>query len=67
MARSKDVPVTVCVNKELKVLVVDGLDTPRYTLPSLKDMFPEGNLHLQELFFYAEHLRENVKLRSRSK
>lgn len=67
VARSKDVPVTVSVNKELKVLVVDGLDTPRYTLPSLKDMFPEGNLHLQELFFYAEHLRENVKLRSRSK
>lgn len=64
VAKSQDVPVTVSVNKEYNVLVVEGLDVPRYCLPSLKEMFPEGNLHLQELFFYADYLRENVKLRS---
>ena len=59
--------VTVSVDQQHKVLVVKGLDTPRYCLPSLSSMFPEGNLHLQELFFYADHLRRNVLLRSSSK
>jgi len=57
--------VTVSVDKAHNVLIVNGLDTKRYCLPALKEMFPEGNLHLQELFFYGDLLRSNVQLRSR--
>lgn len=57
-------PVTVTVSKAHNVLMVNGLDIKRYFLPSLGEMFPEGNLHLQELFFYEDCLRRNVILRS---
>lgn len=62
---SADAPVTVSVDQVHKVLIVSGLDTLRYCLPALSTMFPEGNLHLQELFFYGDCLRRNVLLRSR--
>ncbi len=55
--------VTVRVDQRKKVLVVDNLAVSRYHLPALDSMFPVGNLHLQELFFYAGHLREDVKRR----
>lgn len=57
--------VTVRVDNSHKVLIVSGIDSKRYCLPSLKSMFPEGNLHLQELFFYGDLLRQNVLLRCR--
>lgn len=57
-------PVTVNVDPQRHVLVVSGIDASRYTFAGLKDFFPEGNLHLQELFFYAPYLRRNVLLRS---
>lgn len=56
--------VTVSIDQQHKVLIVKGLDTKRYFLPALSTMFPEGNLHLQELFFYGDILRRNVLLRS---
>jgi len=65
VAKDSNTDVTVMVDSLHHVLVVNGLDTPRYTFPGLKDIFPEGNLHLQELFFYGDHLRENVLLRSK--
>lgn len=57
-------PVTVSVDPVRHVLMVSGIDAGRYTFAGLKDFFPEGNLHLQELFFYAPYLRHNVLLRS---
>ncbi len=56
--------VTVRVDKRRKVLVVDGIDAQRYHFQPLDGFFPVGNLHLQELFFFVDHLRRNVLLRS---
>ncbi len=56
--------VTVRVDSGRHVLLVDGLDAHRYTFAPLGSFFPLGNLHLQELFFYADCLRHNVLLRS---
>ncbi len=56
--------VTVSVDPAYKVLVVKGIDASRYAYDGLKDFFPVGNLHLQELFFYGDYLRHNVLLRS---
>lgn len=63
---SSETPVTVAVDTVRNVLIVSGINPSRYHLPSLAGMFPEGNLHLQELFFYADHLRRNVIQRSRA-
>ncbi len=64
VAKDNNTDVTVSVDTLHHVLTVSGLDVPRYTFPGLKDIFPEGNLHLQELFFYGDYLRQNVLLRS---
>lgn len=55
--------VTVSANPERHVLVVSGVDADRYYLPAFSYLFPKGNLHLQELFFYGDLLRRNVLLR----
>ncbi len=57
--------VTVSVDTLRHVLVVGGIAPHRYAFPGLADFFPVGNLHLQELFFFSDHLRRNVLLRSR--
>ena len=62
--RSASVPVMVAVDSVHHVLLVGGLDPKRYFFPPLAHFFPEGNLHLQELFFYAPFLRRNVLVRS---
>ena len=60
----KNKKVTVRINLEKKLLVVKGLSLERYHLDFMNDMFPLGYLHLQEPFFYAEHLKKNIKVRS---
>ena len=62
--RSPDSAVTVRVDSVSHVLLVDGIDAHRYAFAPLGAFFPVGNLHLQELFFYADCLRHNVLLRS---
>ncbi len=62
--RDNATAVTVSVDKAHNVLVVKGIDAKRHTFAPLKSFFPVGNLHLQELFFYADCLRSNVLLRS---
>ncbi len=66
VAKDQQTSVTVSVDTVRHVLMVNGLDVPRYHLPALGDMFPLGNLHLQELFFYAPYLKENVNTRCRN-
>lgn len=65
VALDKSKAVMVSVDQRSHVLVVDNIDPNRYFLPSFQNFFPLGNLHLQELFFYGNCLRENVKLRSK--
>lgn len=64
VAKDGSADVTVGIDATNHVLRVDNIDASRYFLPALQSFFPVGNLHLQELFFYGDHLRENVLLRS---
>ncbi len=65
VALDKSKAVTVSVDQRYHVLIVDNIDPSRYFLPSLQNFFSLGNLHLQELFFYGDYLRDNVRLRSK--
>ena len=56
---------TVRVDTKNHVLLVEGFNPEDYYLPSLGDMFPVGNYHLQELTFYQDCLRKNVEQRVR--
>lgn len=55
--------VTVKVNTQHNVLIVDGFNPDNYYIPSLNYLFKKGNYHLQELYFYSKELSDNVKLR----
>lgn len=56
--------VTVRVDSRHGVLLVEGFDPEAYYVPSLGALFPVGNYHLQELFFYRDALAANVALRT---
>lgn len=66
VAKDKSRAVTVSIDPNHHVLIVDNVDPSRYYLPSLSDFFLLGNLHLQELTFYGKYLKENVLLRSKN-
>lgn len=52
--------VTVSVDSNNGVLIVEGLDSSQYYLSILGDLLVEGNYHLQELTLYQQKLHENV-------
>lgn len=62
--QSPQTEVTVSVDQQNQVLIVNGVDPNRYILTAFLSLFPKGNLHLQELFFYGDNIRRNVLLRS---
>lgn len=66
-AANPSTPVTVSVDPQNHVLIVNGINAQRYHLSALDSFFKVGNLHLQELFFYEDFLRHNVLLRSNNK
>ncbi len=53
--------VSVYVNQSNHALYVEGLDSDIYYIPTLKELLPKGNYHLQELTLYQESLTQNVK------
>lgn len=55
--------VTVRVDNQHKVLIVDGFNPDKYYSKSLAFLFKKGNYHIQELTFYHKNLSENVRLR----
>lgn len=57
--------VTVRVDGQHHVLLVEGFDPETLFVPSLAAMFKPGNYHLQELTFYQEALERNARLRTR--
>ncbi len=65
-AASGSAAVTVRVDTARHTLVVSGVDPARYALPALRWLLPEGNLHLQELFFYGKYLRRDTERRAAS-
>lgn len=56
--------VTVKVDQAHHVLLVRGLDAEACLIQGLEDLFPLGNLHLQELTLYQDALSKNVRDRS---
>lgn len=55
--------VTVQLDNQHNVLIVDGFNPDHYYIPSLSYLFKKGNYHIQELYFYRKNLSENVKRR----
>ncbi|MFR9669407.1 MAG: DUF3089 domain-containing protein [Rikenellaceae bacterium] len=55
--------VTVAVDTNYNVLIVDGLDSDALYIPEFAELFPVGNYHPQELELYKEHLRKNIATR----
>lgn len=55
--------VTVSVNNQHNVLIVEGFSPDSYYRPALDYLFKRGNYHLMELSFYRKNLSENVKRR----
>ena len=56
--------VTVSVDTDAHVLIVQGLDSGKYYHPSLAGLFEKGNYHLLELTLYQDSLRENIRTRT---
>ena len=54
---------TVTLNNTHKILIVDGLDSKALYSPDLKELFKQGNYHLQELELYKNCLIDNVATR----
>lgn len=55
--------VSIDINKQYNVLIVDGLCQDTYYTESLNFLFKKGNYHLQELELYHKHISENMKVR----
>lgn len=56
-------PVTAYIDTATHVLVVEGLDPSRYFIPSIEQVAPYGNYHVQEFNIYFGNLRHNVSRR----
>lgn len=44
-------------------LIVEGLDDDAYYIPSIGELFPKGNFHVQELNLYFLNIQENIARR----
>ncbi len=55
--------VTIHLNNQHNVLIVDGFNPDNYYHSSLDFLFKKGNYHLQELDFYKNNLAKNVTIR----
>ena len=45
-------------------LIVDGLDEASYYIPSIGELFPKGNYHIQELSLYFLNIQQNIAQRT---
>ncbi len=46
-----------------RTLIVDGLDDDAYYIPSIGELFPKGNYHVQELNLYFLNVQQNIAQR----
>ena len=58
--------VSVRVDTISNVLLVEGFNEDNYYVPELDYLFKKGNYHLQELYFYAKYLSDNIIERSQA-
>ena len=51
------------IDEATRTLVVDGLDDEDYYIPSIGELFPKGNYHVQELNLYFLNVQRNIAQR----
>ena len=55
--------IGVQIDKDTRTLIVDGLDDDAYYIPSIGELFPKGNYHVQELNLYFLNVQQNIAQR----
>ena len=55
--------IGVRIDKNTRTLIVDGLDDDAYYIPSIGELFPKGNYHVQELNLYFLNVQQNIAQR----
>ena len=51
------------IDEATRTLIVDGLDDEDYYIPSIGELFPKGNYHVQELNLYFLNVQRNLEQR----
>lgn len=51
------------IDEATRTLIVDGLDDEDYYIPSIGELFPKGNYHVQELNLYFLNVQRNIAQR----
>lgn len=51
------------IDKATRTLIVNGLDDKAYYIPSIRELFPQGNYHVQELNLYFLNIQQNIPQR----
>lgn len=51
------------IDEASRTLIVDGLDDDNYYIPSIGELFPKGNYHVQELNLYFLNVQQNIAQR----
>ncbi|MFR7825303.1 MAG: hypothetical protein ACLU30_20460, partial [Odoribacter splanchnicus] len=55
--------IGVRIDETTHTLIVDGLDEEDYYIPSISNLFPKGNYHVQELNLYFLNVQQNIPQR----
>lgn len=55
--------IGVRIDSDTHALIVDGLDDNAYYIPSIGNLFPKGNYHVQELNLYFLNVQHNIAQR----
>ena len=68
MTQTTDTLTDICVtlDKNTHTLIVDGLNPDQYYIPSISQIFPRGNYHVQEINLYFNNLKQNIATRIKS-
>lgn len=51
------------IDEATRTLIVEGLDDDAYYIPSIGELFPKGNYHVQELNLYFLNIQQNIAQR----
>ena len=55
--------IGVRIDETTHTLIVNGLDEEDYYIPSISNLFPKGNYHVQELNLYFLNVQQNIPQR----
>lgn len=51
------------ISPAIQTVIIDGLDDRDYYIPSIGQLFPKGNYHVQEINLYFLNLQKNIEQR----